>query len=114
MDSSRSALWCVLLFGTIIGLMRLARMGSSSSDLGWVRNYSQMLGASLVAYATGSMFLGLSYWDILYQIIVIAVLLAAIAKKVRAANGDAAESPATVRFAPTRFPRVESFGASRS
>jgi probable O-glycosylation ligase (exosortase A-associated) len=75
------ALWCLLIFGTVISLMRLARVGARSPDLAWVRNYSQMLGASLIAYAIGSMFLGLSYWDILYHIIVIAVLLSEIARK---------------------------------
>ena len=61
--------------------MRLARIGARSPDLGWVRNYSQMLGASLIAYAIGSMFLGVSYWDILYHLVVIAVLLSEIARK---------------------------------
>ena len=74
-------LWCLLLFGTIISLMRLARVAKMAPDLAWVTNYSQMLGASLIAYATGSMFLGLSYWDILYQILVIAVLLTEIVRK---------------------------------
>jgi probable O-glycosylation ligase (exosortase A-associated) len=80
-------LWCLLLFGTIISLMRLARMGDLSPDLAWVRNYSQMLGASLIAYAIGSMFLGLSYWDILYHLVVIAVLLSEIARKAGPAQG---------------------------
>jgi len=74
-------LWCLLLFGSIISLMRLARVGTRSPDLAWLRNYSQMLGASLIAYAIGSMFLGISYWDILYHIVVIAVLLSEIARK---------------------------------
>ena len=74
-------LWCLLIFGTIISLMRLARIGARSLELAWVRNYSQMLGASLIAYATGSMFLGLSYWDILYHIVVIAILLSEITRK---------------------------------
>ena len=82
-------LWCLLLFGTIISLMRLARAAARSPDLAWVRNYSQMLGASLLAYATGSMFLGLSYWDILYHIIVISVLLSEMARKAGVDSGSA-------------------------
>ena len=65
----------------------LAGNGSATvfadTDFAWVGNYSQMLTASLVAYATGSMFLGLSYWDILYHLIVIAVLLSALARTAR-------------------------------
>ena len=41
----------------------------------WVGNYCYMLRASLIAYMTGTLFLGLSYWDILYHIIFIAVLI---------------------------------------
>lgn len=74
-------IWCVLLFGTIISLFRLSRTAARSPQLAWVRNYSQMLGASLVAYAAGSLFLGLSYWDIPYHLIVIAVLLTERARK---------------------------------
>jgi probable O-glycosylation ligase (exosortase A-associated) len=74
-------LWCLLLFGTIVSLMRLARTGAGSSGPAWVRNYSQMLAASLVAYASGSMFLGLAYWDIMYHLLVIAVVLSAIARR---------------------------------
>jgi hypothetical protein len=33
-----------------------------------------MLRASLVAYAAGTVFLGLSYWDIFYHLVFIAVL----------------------------------------
>jgi probable O-glycosylation ligase (exosortase A-associated) len=80
------ALWCSLLFGTVISLMRLARLGSQSSDLAWIRNYSQMLSAALIAYATGSMFLGLSYWDFMYHILVIAILLSGIARKARSSG----------------------------
>ena len=82
-------LWCSLLFGTIISLMRLARTTAAHSDVAWVGNYSQMLAASLVAFATGSLFLGLSYWDILYHLIVIAVLLSELARKARSAQGAA-------------------------
>jgi probable O-glycosylation ligase (exosortase A-associated) len=74
-------LWCLIVFGTLVSLMRLARLAGRSPGLAWLRNYSQMLGASLIAYATGSMFLGLAYWDILYHIIVIAILLSEIARK---------------------------------
>ena len=34
-----------------------------------------MLRLSLIAYCVGTLFLGLSYWDILYQLIFIAVLV---------------------------------------
>lgn len=73
-------LWCMLLLGTVVSLMRLA-YNSASPELAWVRSYSQMLAASLIAYAAGSLFLGLAYWDILYHLIVIAVVLSALARR---------------------------------
>jgi probable O-glycosylation ligase (exosortase A-associated) len=93
-------LWCSLLFGTIISLARLARVAAARPDLAWVRNYSQMLAASLVAYATGSMFLGLSYWDILYHLIAIAIVLSVLARKARSAQG------ATPRIVDVVTPRI--------
>jgi hypothetical protein len=34
-----------------------------------------MLRASLVAYAAGSLFLGITYWDLMYHIVFMAVLV---------------------------------------
>jgi hypothetical protein len=68
------AMWFSLLFGTLISLTRLPRLTRHIPEMGWVENYSLMLRASLVAYATGTVFLGLSYWDIFYHMVFIAVL----------------------------------------
>jgi probable O-glycosylation ligase (exosortase A-associated) len=87
------SLWCALLLGTIVSLMRLARKAARSPQRAWVGNYGQMLAASLTAYATGSMFLGLSYWDFQYQLVAIAVLLSEFARKA-AVDSRFAASPA--------------------
>ncbi|RLA39331.1 MAG: hypothetical protein DRR42_27385 [Gammaproteobacteria bacterium] len=34
-----------------------------------------MIRMALLAYATGTMFLGLSYWDIMYHLVFIAILM---------------------------------------
>jgi putative inorganic carbon (hco3(-)) transporter len=73
-------IWCLLLFGTMASLVRLAWRVRRLPELHWVRDYSQMLLASLVAYAAGSMFLGISYWDILYQLFAVSILLGAMAR----------------------------------
>ena len=69
------ALWCSLLFGTIVSLTRLAWLSRHSPALAWVGTYSLMLRASLIGYAVGALFEELAYWDILYQLVVIVVLL---------------------------------------
>jgi hypothetical protein len=55
---------------------------------------------SLIAFATSSMFLGLSRWDILYHIIVITVLLTETVGKARAADNDRAQPAPAVRAQP--------------
>ncbi len=69
------AMWMSLLFGTIISLTRLARQTRYIPGLEWVGVYSKMIRASLVAYAVGTIFLGLSYWDIFYHLVFVSVLV---------------------------------------
>ncbi|WP_297529683.1 putative O-glycosylation ligase, exosortase A system-associated [Thiohalobacter sp.] len=68
------ALWFSLLFGTIISLTRILRRVRGLERMAWAHNWAQMLRASLVAYAVGTLFLGLSYWDIFYHLVFISVL----------------------------------------
>ncbi len=68
-------IWFSMLVGTLISLTRLAKRAKGIPDLTWVENYSYMIRASLVAYMVGTAFLGLSYWDLLYHLIFIAVLV---------------------------------------
>jgi len=68
-------LWTALLLGTLWDLTRLAWQARGDPQRVWVVNYSLMLRASLVGYSIGALFSGLAYWDILFQLIVIAVLL---------------------------------------
>jgi hypothetical protein len=64
-----------LLIGTLVSLTRLPRRVAGIAGLEWVTSYSYMLRASLVAYMVGTLFLGLSYWDIFYHLVFIAVLV---------------------------------------
>ncbi len=68
-------MWCSLLFGTMLSLTRLAFRARGVAGLEWVVNYATMLRASLIAYAAGTVFLGLSYWDIFYHLVFISVLV---------------------------------------
>jgi probable O-glycosylation ligase (exosortase A-associated) len=67
-------LWLSLLYGSIFSLTNLGRKVRHVPELAWVRNYSYMLRMSLIAYAVGSLFLGLTYWSLLYHIVFMAVL----------------------------------------
>lgn len=68
-----AALWLSLLWGSILSLTRMAR-DAKRHAITWGVNYALMLRASLIAYSVGSLFLGITYWDLLYHIVFIAVL----------------------------------------
>ena len=74
-------MWCSLLFGTIINLTRLNITAGKFPEIAWIKNYTTMLRASLIAYATGTVFLGLAYWDIFYHLVFISVLVKKFAQE---------------------------------
>ena len=85
-------LWLALLLGTLVYLTRLYRRNRTAEGGEWLANCSAMLRASLVAYAVGSAFLGLSYWDIFYHLLIISVLLSKLARPTAETNKAAAIS----------------------
>ncbi|PKM12938.1 MAG: putative O-glycosylation ligase, exosortase A system-associated [Gammaproteobacteria bacterium HGW-Gammaproteobacteria-3] len=68
-------LWFSMIFGTVINLTFLPKKTKNIEGMEWVGNYCFMLRASLICYMVGTAFLGLSYWDLLYHLIFISVLL---------------------------------------
>jgi probable O-glycosylation ligase (exosortase A-associated) len=68
------AIWLTLLLGTLFSLTRLG-WAARHGEKGWIGDYCAMLRASLVAYAIGSLTLGIAYWELPYHLIVIASLL---------------------------------------
>ena len=68
-------LWLSLILGTLRSLTTLPKKTRHVEGMGWVTNYCFMLRASLICYMIGGAFLGLSYWDLLYHLIVISVLV---------------------------------------
>lgn len=68
-------LWISLLLGSLINLTSLTRQTKGIEGLEWVGHYSLMTRTSIVCYMVGTAFLGLSYWDLIYHLIFIAVLI---------------------------------------
>ncbi|PPD05242.1 MAG: putative O-glycosylation ligase, exosortase A system-associated [Methylobacter sp.] len=68
-------LWISLIVGTLMNLSSLAKKTKNIAGMEWASHTAYMLRASLVCYMVGGAFLGLSYFDFLYHIIFIAVLL---------------------------------------
>jgi probable O-glycosylation ligase (exosortase A-associated) len=63
-------------------------------DLTWARNLSAMVQVSLVGYAIAGAFLGLAYFDLVYHLIVIAILARGLAEQ--ALNQPPVPAPAPV------------------
>jgi O-antigen ligase len=82
------SLWASLLFGTMLSLTRLAARTNGIAGLEWVQNYALMLRASLVAYAVGGVFLGITYWDLMYQLVFIGMLTKRFALEELAATAE--------------------------
>ena len=61
-------LWGTLLGGTMIGLSRMIGRGRRVLDP-WLVDYGAMLRAALVAYAAGGLTLGITYWELMFQIL---------------------------------------------
>jgi probable O-glycosylation ligase (exosortase A-associated) len=73
--------WASLVFGTMLSLTRLLRIARKAPEISWVKNYASMLRASLAAYAAGGLFLGITYWDLIYHLVFISVLVKEFALK---------------------------------
>jgi probable O-glycosylation ligase (exosortase A-associated) len=61
-------LWGTLLAGTMIGLSRMIGRGRRIADP-WLVDNGAMLRAALVAYAVGGLTLGITYWELMFQIL---------------------------------------------
>ena len=94
------AMWLSLILGTLINLTKLAKRSKGIEGMEWVQNYSFMLRAALLTYMTGTAFLGLSYWDLLYHLIFIAVLVKQFAEQEFREHGVQSVPLAPARPAP--------------
>lgn len=68
-------LWLSLILGTLVSLTTLPQKTRHIEGMEWVALYCFMVRASLICYMIGTAFLGLSYWDLLYHLIFISVLI---------------------------------------
>lgn len=96
-------LWCGLVFGSILALLRAALSPRIASVAPWMRDYGAALGTALVGYAIGSAFLSIAYWQSLFQLIFMGALARRLARPVPAVEPHAAPGTlyrAWLRLAP--------------
>lgn len=76
------ALWAALLLGGMLQLAFAAwRPPAGRPD--WVAHSSAMLLASLLAYLVGGLTLGITYWELPYQLVVLGILPALLSRRER-------------------------------
>ena len=68
-------LWISLIIGTLLNLSKLPKITKNIDGMEWVESYCFGLRTALICYMVGTAFLGLSYWDLLYHLIFISVLV---------------------------------------
>ena len=78
----------------LTSLLVLKRQLRRHPEIGWAQNYPDMLQVSLLAYMVGGAFLGRAYFDLLYQVIAMVVILKALVYKEIFALGKTQAAPA--------------------
>ena len=68
-------IWLSMILGSLINLTLLPKKTKNIEGMEWVTNYCYMIRAALICYMIGTAFLGLGYWDLLYHLIFISVLI---------------------------------------
>lgn len=68
-------LWLSLILGSVISLTTLPKKTRHVEGMEWVTDYCFAIRTSFICYMIGTAFLGLSYWDLLYHLVFISVLI---------------------------------------
>ena len=72
-------LWGALLFGSLLNLSWLIHRGRSLNER-WLADSGAMLRAALLAYAVGGLTLGISYWELFYLWLAMAMVASRLAQ----------------------------------
>lgn len=83
-------LYVWLLGATLVDMRKVIRRTKSRQDLRWLHNYGHMLEGCVVAYVVTGFFLSLSYFDLFFHLIAIAIILKEL---LRVAELPPAEEP---------------------
>jgi probable O-glycosylation ligase (exosortase A-associated) len=98
------ALFLLVGFAALASCRKVARLTAGRADLAWAKNLTAMLSVSLVGYAVSGAFLGLAYFDLIWNLILITVLTRVLVERSLAVPEP---TPAIVKargreLAPTR------------
>lgn len=74
-------LFAALLLSTLWSLRGLKQMSKGDPSRKWIADYSDMLQVSVIAFMVCGAFLGRAYFDLFYNVVIMAVILKVLAKK---------------------------------
>ena len=74
-------IFIAMLFFSYRNCVWVGRQARGDPDLKWAYDLSRMLQASFVAYGVGGAFLGLAYFDLLYHLVALSVLVRVVVEK---------------------------------
>ncbi|MDE2277584.1 MAG: putative O-glycosylation ligase, exosortase A system-associated [Burkholderiales bacterium] len=95
----------VLLLALSWGKCRkIIRAVGKNAELLWARDLAAMIQVSMVAYFSAGAFLGLSYYDYIYHLIALTVVLYALVQAAPAVARAPAQGPGLRLSAPARLP----------
>jgi probable O-glycosylation ligase (exosortase A-associated) len=100
----------LFLFLTLLGMTWLKcssiiRTAKKNADLYWARDLAAMIQVSMVAYMSAGAFLGLAYFDYIYHLIIIAVVVHALVKSPQVSSSTAPWPEGAFRAALGLAPR---------
>jgi probable O-glycosylation ligase (exosortase A-associated) len=95
-------LFTALLLSTFLTLRRVRKQAARDPARRWIGSYAQMLQVSLLAYLVSGAFLSAAYFDLAYQLILIAVVLQRMATADVAAEVPARPAPLRPALRPRR------------
>jgi probable O-glycosylation ligase (exosortase A-associated) len=93
-------LFLALIGSTLGTLRRVRKRVASQPDRAWLANYAHMLQISFLAYLAAGAFVSVAYFDLNYQLILIAVILGRFAAEPVGAAEQSLARPALVAVRP--------------
>lgn len=71
----------VLIFSILLRMRRLKRRFVEAEETRWIAQYAEMLTMSFVGYLVCGAFLGRAYFDLMYQLVAVAIVLLTLADR---------------------------------
>jgi O-antigen ligase len=87
-------LFLAFVGAVLLRLYQIRRLARARPEVAWAGNYAHMLQASIAVYLVNGATLSVAYFDLAYQLLILAPLIHAVAMQQLAAEPAASPAPA--------------------